>query len=582
MNKQELIDWLNEYSLEYLNEKELPNEVLFSLKECPFCDGAHKDGAFVIWNNNGYVAAKCHHASCDGASFNKLYELKTGKPYKVDKKKKSQDKESIYDYINTLVNDGLLEVFLDDMGNLTSRIISMDDKVMLTMPVRSFEFRIHIQRMFYEKFGVVLDKKKFEPILDYMGILAYKNNKRLTVYKRVCNLGDKIIYELDRDTNTCVAITKEGIEISDNEKVCFYHSKYYANQVIPDFDSVRNGDWKQLPKLIRKHFNLVDSDNVVLFAIYLVYSFLGTAVNHPILSVSGQKGSGKSSMIKRFCQLVDPKVIGLGDIPKRGDDLSLRISESYVNDFDNLSYLTKDISNLFCKCVTSGVNMRRTLYENSDQTIFNLKSIVVMDGIDVIIKESDLLDRTIFFSLARFEAEQLKTEAELNTEFEKDKSIILALCFSILQLAMQDDNPIDESAKSRMVDFTQWAVRIGRVLGYTDEYIIRILKKNQKVVNQQALEENPLAQVLLCYMEYKDKEVHAVAELLKILKKLAPEIQIDVSKLPKEANVLSRKLNQIRSNLADEGITYDIVPKGRAKIITIWNSKPRRVPINIS
>lgn len=583
MKKEELILWMKKYNIEYYNTKELPNAVLFNLKQCPFCDGAHNDGAFIIWNANGNIAAKCHHASCQsqGVNFAKLYKLKTGKDLPKGEKKK-QPQESIYAIINSIVEEGLLEVFFDDLGNVISRIISMDNKTMLTYPVKNYEFRILLQRLLYDKVGVILDRKKLEPVYDYLGILAYKSNKRVTVYKRVCNIGDKIVYELNKDKNICVVITKDGVQVNNEEQVCFYHSKYYANQVMPDFKNIPNGNWKYLIKLLKKHFNCSNNEQAVLLGIVLISSFLGTAINHPIISVSGSRGSGKSTFVRRFCQLVDPKGIDLGDIPKNEDDISLRVSESYVNDFDNLSYLNKNISNLFCKCVSGGTNIRRSLYENTDQTTFNLKSIIIIDGIDVLIKENDLLDRAIFFTLERFETEQFITEKQLEESFVKDKPMILGLCFSILQLAMQDTLPIEDSAKSRMVAFTVWAIRIGRAMGYKDEYVIRLLKKNRTLINQQALSENELAQTLLYYMTFYDTKVHTVAELLKILKKIAPEIQIEVSKLPKQPNSLSRKLAEIRTNLAEEGITYTIVPKSRGKEITIKNSNPKRIPISIS
>lgn len=582
MKKEELIQWMKKYAIDYYNTKELPNGTLFNLKQCPFCDGAHNDGAFIIWNTNGNIAAKCHHASCQsqGVNFAKLYKLKTGNELPKREQKK-QPQESIYAIINSIVEEGLLEVFFDDLGNVISRIISMDNKTMLTYPVKNYEFRILLQRLLYDKVGVILDRKKLEPVYDYLGILAYKSNKRVTVYKRICNIGDKIVYELDKDKNICVVITKDGVQVNNEEKICFYHSKYYANQVMPDFKNLHNGDWKYLITLINKHFNFSNNDQSVLFAIYLISSYLGTAVNHPIMSVSGQYSSGKSSLMKKYLSLVDPKVVGLGDIPKKEDDISLRISESYVNDFDNLSFLNKNISNLFCKCVSGGTNIRRTLFENSDQTTFDLKSIIILDGIDVLITQSDLLSRTIFFVLDKLDMERLKTEKELDEEFKKDKGLILALCFSILQLAMQDTQPIKDNV-GRMADFTEWAVKIGRAMGYKDEYIIRLLKKNHALINQQALSENELAQTLLYYMTFYDKKVHTVAELLKILKKIAPEIQIEVSKLPKQPNALSRKLNEIQSNLAEEGITYTIVPKSRGKEITIKNSNPKRIPISIS
>ena len=583
MTKQELEVFLEKYSIKVKNQKEHPNFVLYNLDECPFCNGAHKDGAYVMCFHNGTVIAKCHHETCKEASWAKLYENLTGKKL-ASKKDNNKDKkgtsESVIDAINQMVDEGLLELFLDNYQNLVARVISIDRTIMKTMPVKSYTFKIHFQQLIYEKINNVLDKRSLETVYDYLGVLAYKNEKRINVYKRIYYSNDKIIYELDKDKNLTVVISKEGINVTDEEDVFFHHSKYYANQVIPKLESIDNVEHKTLLKLIKKHFNL-KGDDCLLFAIYLVSSFLGKGICHPIMSISGQKGSGKSSAIRKFCRLVDPKSIDLGNIPKNEDDLSLKISENYVNSFDNLSYISKSISDLFCKCVTGGTNVRRTLYENSDETTFDLKSIVVLNGIDVIISESDLLDRTVFFHLERLGSDELRTEAELDGEFEKDIPVILALCFSILQLAMTDDVPVDKSAMIRLADFYEWSIRIGRALGYKDETIIKLLQKNQDLVNEQALAENPLAQILLVYMEYVEERTHSVSELLKILKKLALEQQIDVKLLPKQPNVLSRKLNQIKSNLERVGLTYKIESKEHNKEITLINARPKRVPIKI-
>ena len=75
---------------------------------------------------------------------------------------------------------------------------------------------------------------------------------------------------------------------------------------------------------------------------------------------------------------------------------------------------------------------------------------------------------------------------------------------------------------------------------------------------------------------------HTVSELLKIIKRIASELQIDLALLPKDPAALSRKINKLKSNLEDEGITYEIKNKGYAKVITIKNAKPRHEPINFS
>ena len=583
MDTKQLQEFLDTYKVEIKNVKEYPKFKLYILKECPFCNGAHKDGAYIIHNTDGVVVAKCHHQSCKDASWSKLYESMTGTKLKTPKNKEKEQKDTYInklDVINQLYDEGKLELARDNYGNVVAQIKSMDNKVMKSIPVNSKEFRLHLQKLYYDLTETVLDRRAYETINDYIGVLAYKNNNIVRVYKRVAYLGDKIVYDLNKEENLKVIITDEKVSITDENNDFFHRSKYYASQVMPDFDKVEDGNYKALIKLVKKHFNFKNND-AILFAIYLVTCFLGNAINHPILSISGQKGSGKSSAIRKFCQIVDPKNIGLGNIPKSEDDISLRISENYVNAFDNLSYISKNISDLFCKCVTGGTNVRRTLYENNDETTFDLKSIVVLNGIDIIVTESDLVDRSIFLHLERFSSEELRTEAELDSEFEKDLPTILALCFSVLQLAFKDKTEIGKDNILRMADFYEWSIKIGKAIGYEEKFVDGLLQKNYERIIKQSLYENPLTQLILIYMEYSEEKIHSVADFLKVLKKLAREQEIDVQLLPKQPNVLSRKLKQLKSDLQFVGITYSIENTGACKKITVKNSKHKCVPVKI-
>ena len=119
------------------------------------------------------------------------------------------------------------------------------------------------------------------------------------------------------------------------------------------------------------------------------------------------------------------------------------------------------------------------------------------------------------------------------------------------------------------------------VLGYEDKFVISLLHKNREQIIEQSLSENPLSQLIMVYMEYVEIREHTVAEFLKILKKLAVEQQVDTKLLPNQPNVLSRKINKIKSDLESVGIIYDIKNKGYSKVITLKNSHPKHVPVKI-
>lgn len=580
MKKDELIDWLDKYDIVIKNEKELSNGTLFNLEKCPFSED-HEDGAYIICMNNGVVVAKCHHESCKDASWAKLYEMKTGEKLKSKKSNKRSDCPSISGAIDNMIKDNKLEAFSDEYGIPYVNIASVENEdSLVTLPVRTYEFRMHMQNLLKQYMGEILSKKDFEMVTDYVGMLAFKSGEKIHLYRRICNSDNqRILYELNKDDNKCIEIKDGKCNVINTPSRCFQHNKSFRNQVNPDF----TGKNDKVVWLLKKHCNFKKESDAQLFAIYIVTCFLGVHINHPILMVHGEKGSAKSTLLRRFESIVDPKNIDLCSIPKTEDSMSIRLSNNYVNCFDNLSYLKHDVSDLLCRCATGGTNVRRTLYENSDETIFNLKSVVLLNGVDAVVTESDLLDRTLIIELDKIKPDELKTEHDLNSSFQDDLPVIVGTCMNIVAVAMQDKEEVSLKNKVRMADFFEWAVKIGRVMGYKDETVANLLVKNQKTVNEQAIYENTVAQALIILMEHKKTLTESVTDLLGKLKKVAADNNIDTAtSFPKQPNALSRKLNQIRSNLEEYGITYEVKNVGSHKQITLNNSKSHASPVRVN
>ena len=92
---------------------------------------------------------------------------------------------------------------------------------------------------------------------------------------------------------------------------------------------------------------------------------------------------------------------------------------------------------------------------------------------------------------------------------------------------------------------------------------------NQNDSNYEAIQSNPVGEAIIKFMESNRKWDGTSTELLKELIKVAEEENINVSSSgwPKAANSLSRRLNEIKSNLQDIGISIQIVKGKERKII---------------
>ncbi len=326
---------------------------------------------------------------------------------------------------------------------------------------------------------------------------------------------------------------------------------------------------------MRKHFNLSSDREVKLLTLYLVTSLWGLRINHPILVLTGEKGSSKSSSFKKLEELIDPKSSELGSgIPRGSDGLEVRLYNGYFVTFDNLSSLSRKISDILAVAVTGGSFSKRALYRNADEIVLDLKAVVAVNGVSLVAKESDLLDRSVILTLRRITPDKVLTEEELWAEFEKDRPKMLGACFNVLAAALNDTEEVRIRNKIRMADFHVACVKVGRVLGIPEEEVSDILWENQKNINQRTLDEDVVALCVIELMQGRKEYVNSMSGLLIDLLDVADSNGMPSTVIPKTANHLRSRLDKTKSNLQSEyGITYHVKNIGTFKEITIKKSK---------
>lgn len=585
-NIKEFKEWLADNELQVRDTKEYGNGYLINLKQCPFSK-EHTDGAYIFFKPK-HIVARCHHDSCkkNNVSWNQLYFAKTGKKYNTKDKRISESKNigdknvSLINVLEEAFENNILEAFRDEYNTIYCSYYDKKKDTYSIYELHSYELRLIIQKLMV-KVGMLLKTNDMNKPLDYIAIKAYENDRIKKIHKRFCTINDKhILYELNPNM---VASIKDGkVEVLKNKDIVFKHDKLYSEQVmINPKDEVK--DYKKLLKYIKRFFNFANDKDVALFAIYLCVAFTSDITPMPLILVSSEKGSAKSTMARFFETILEPKNLDLCSIPTDRDGLYMRLNNSAVCVFDNLSYIKADISDTLCRAVTNGTQTRRTLYENSHETTFNLKSIVMINGTSPLIFAEDLLDRTIQFNLNRITADKMITEKELNNQFNKELPNILLLCMHIIGQAMLDDEPVDMKNSIRLGDFYAWAVKVGKVLGYKQSYVDSLFAHNSKKINDQLLDENTVGKALLIFMEYRKEYEAPYAELYKELKRVAMDNKLDTTSngFPTAVNSLSRRINAIQSNLRDCGLEIFVTSTRTCKRIKIINNKSKRDKLTI-
>jgi hypothetical protein len=107
-----------------------------------------------------------------------------------------------------------------------------------------------------------------------------------------------------------------------------------------------------------------------------------------------------------------------------------------------------------------------------------------------------------------------------------------------------------------MADFTYWGCAVSQALGRTQEEFLEAYSANIGDQNEEAIHENPVAAAVRALMDRRDEWEGTPSELLENLEAIAEVEKIDMRQKswPKAANVLSRRINEVKTNLAEISI----------------------------
>ena len=178
---------------------------------------------------------------------------------------------------------------------------------------------------------------------------------------------------------------------------------------------------------------------------------------YPVIVLSGEQGSAKSTVSAILRSLLDPNSAPLRALPREDRDLFIAANNSHVLAFDNVSGLQPWISDTLCRLSTGGGFAVRQLYTDRDEVLFDAVRPVILNGIEDIAARPDLADRAIFLTLESIPEERRRPEAELWAAFETERPRILgALLDAVVQgLRRLPDTKLERLP--RMADFALWA-----------------------------------------------------------------------------------------------------------------------------
>ena len=169
-----------------------------------------------------------------------------------------------------------------------------------------------------------------------------------------------------------------------------------------------------------RSFLNVKSDTDFVLVIAWALAVLRDHGPYPVIVLSGEQGSAKSTFSAILRALLDPNTAPLRALPREDRDLFIAASNGHVLAFDNVSGLPAWISDTLCRLATGGGFAVRQLYTDQDEVLFDAARPMILNGIEDIVTRTDLADRAVFLTLEPIPEEHRRPEAELWAAFEAD------------------------------------------------------------------------------------------------------------------------------------------------------------------
>ena len=431
-----------------------------------------------------------------------------------------------------------------------------------TWPIRHKEFRRWLTRAFFTTTGGTLNSEALQSVLRVVEATAHFHSEELDINVRVAGLGDRLYLDLADASWRAVEIDSDGWRIVDRPPVRFRRASGMQPLSTPE----TGGSIDRL----RPYLNVqTDADFV------LVVSWMLAVLRHrgpyPVLVLSGEQGSAKSTFSKILRALLDPNAAPLRALPREDRDLFIAATNSHVLTFDNVSGLPSWISDTLCRLATGGGFAVRQLYTDQDEVIFDATRPVILNGIEDIVTRPDLADRGVFLQLKPIPEESRRTEDELWQAFRQDRPKILGALLDSLVHGLRHLSDTRLDRHPRMADFARWATACETAVWPSGTFMGAYMGNLEHTVDS-VIEADPVASTVRSWMADQTKWSGTASDLLTQLNHHASDAVKHGKTWPSTPRTLSSRLRRAATFLRTVGIYIDFdqkVGRTRTRMITI-------------
>ena len=431
-----------------------------------------------------------------------------------------------------------------------------------SLPISSKSCRRWLRLLYWEREGKGATREALTHAAENLDAIAARAEQR-GVYQRIASHLGKIYVDLCDNSRHVVAIDSQGWRVlNEPPPVRFRRPK--SARPIPE--PVRVDASKGLSSLHR--FLNVNEDDFRLCVAWLLAS-LRDKGPYPLLVLTGEQGSAKSTAAKILRSVVDPAYPPSTGMPKNERDAVIATRNRHVLAYDNLSRLPPWLSDTLCRISTGEGFTTRALYTDTEEVVIEASRPIILTGIENPSVRGDLADRSLTIRLDPISETNRRTESELMEDFERVRPSIFGALLDGLSEGLRKQGLVSLDRVPRMADFFEWAVSCenaywpkGTFKAAYDDSIASAI--------EDVVEDSPIGPALRQLLEETQGSNGTATELLACLNARRQEEKAPKA-WPITGAVMGKQLTRLAPSLRKLGYTFEM---RRTKQGNVWQLEP--------
>lgn len=444
-----------------------------------------------------------------------------------------------------------------------------DTKRLICISNESFEIKT-----LFTKWGLNASEGLYKYVLNEVFVYCLEYAQNVEIYKYAYYDPKKFSLYIYNGKKEVLKITPNEISTQENgdEGIMFVELKNYQPFKLVEFNKKINYVSKYLTSKLNVDTcsSLLNANTQRKLAAIWFYSLFFESImkTKPIFTVIGEKGSGKTTFLRRVGQVLFGSKFDVTSVSGDCRDLDTIITNNYYVVIDNLDNPTKNLNDALARIATGQTIKKRVYYTTNDEVEYDVKCFVALTSRTPQFTRDDVADRLVCIYLERYDIFQV--ESHLKKEAMDERNEIMSYVVNQLQKMIsklyKNKNACIVVA-FRMADFAVFALKTAKDKNEIEE-LKKIFSTMIKIQNEFTLRDDVLYIILkefVANVENRGKRFTSAQlyeEFIKIAvtKSLIKPFE-QVYKNPKS---VSTRLKNIKNNLSDEIIIK--TQKGHANV----------------